>query len=81
LLKEYLAWVPPALQPAIETIWPPVEYTQEYEIHPDASKGIPPVREKKDISKKLQVWIDSINSDQSLKLNSFESYESDGDSE
>ncbi|KAI9341193.1 hypothetical protein BDR26DRAFT_971533 [Obelidium mucronatum] len=60
LLAEYLAWLPSEVHVAVQLIWPPVEFVQEYEVIPSAPSArvkMPPPSEKSGIPKKLAPFL------------------------
>ncbi|KAI8611672.1 P-loop containing nucleoside triphosphate hydrolase protein, partial [Chytriomyces sp. MP71] len=87
LLAEYLAWLPSELHMAVQLIWPPVEFIQEFEViptAPSASAKLPPFKEKPGILKKLQPFIGQIPKGDEVRrreVASVAARESDEDSE
>ncbi|ORY36721.1 P-loop containing nucleoside triphosphate hydrolase protein [Rhizoclosmatium globosum] len=60
LLPEYLSWLPNEVHMAVQLIWPPIEFVQEYEVIPSAPSArqkAPPATEKPGIAKKLQPFL------------------------
>ncbi|KAJ3344554.1 ATP-dependent RNA helicase dhx37, partial [Entophlyctis luteolus] len=59
LLSEYLAWLPSELHMAVQLIWPPVEFLQEFEVIPAVKSlgQMPPVVEREGLAKKLQPFL------------------------
>ncbi|KAJ3230656.1 ATP-dependent RNA helicase dhx37 [Chytriomyces hyalinus] len=70
LLAEYLAWLPSELHMAVQLIWPPIEFIQEFEIipsKPTANSKLPPFKEKPGILKKLEPFLIQVPKDDDLR--------------
>ncbi|KAJ3412759.1 ATP-dependent RNA helicase dhx37 [Chytridiales sp. JEL 0842] len=89
LLKEYLAWVPSTLHPVVQSIWPPVEFIQEYETLPTADKTkklapnepLPKYKDKAGAAKKLETIILSMKNELTGQKVAPDGGESDADSD